>query len=97
VQLIKDEKISEQRALKLALVASIPLSKLFNAFSSWHKLVRSVAWLSRFVKYMKFKKDFEYSKHLSVFELRNARAAVIRWVQGEAFSEDIKVLESNKE
>lgn len=57
----------------------------------------SVAWLSRFVKYMKFKKDFEYSKHLSVFELRNARAAVIRWVQGEAFSEDIKALESNKE
>jgi len=55
VQLIKDEEIPEQRTVKLALVSSLPLTKLFDAFSNWHKLVRSVAWLLRFIRYMKLK------------------------------------------
>lgn len=97
VKLIQDEEIPEQRVVKLALVVSIPLNKLFNAFSNWHKLLRSVAWLSRFIRYIKTKKTIEYPKHLLVNELQGAKAAVIKWVQTESFHEEIKALEADKE
>jgi len=40
VQLIKDEGIPKQRIVKVALVVFLPLTKLFDAFSNWHKLIR---------------------------------------------------------
>jgi len=100
VQLIKDEEIPEQRIVKLALMVSLPLTKLFDAFSNWqnwHKLIHSVAWFLRFIKYMKLKRTIEYPNHLLVSESQDAKAAVIKWVQSESFHEEIKSLESDQE
>lgn len=56
-----------------------------------------MAWLLRFVKYMKLRKTVKYSKYLTVSELENAKSAVLRGVQSESFNEELKPLEAGKE
>lgn len=95
-QLIETDQIPEQRQLKIALVTCDTINNIFNAHSNWNTLVRSVAWILRFIKYKK-DKIIDSSKFLSVLELKNASLSIIKRLQEEAFHEEINRINTNKE
>lgn len=95
-KLIENDQIPEQRQLKIALVTCDTINNIFNAHSNWNTLVRSVAWILRFIKYKK-DKIINSSKFLSFLELKTASLSIIKRVQEEAFYEDIARISANKE
>ena len=62
-----------------------PLHHLLHRFSSFYKLKRAVAWLTRFKGYIQKKTR---KGHLSTEELKDAEEAIIRLVQQECLAED---------
>jgi len=97
IQHFEDDEIPEQRKVKLTLAVCAPLSEFFNAYSNWCSLVRSVAWLSRFLRYIKDKATFNDTKYLLVSELKTAINLILKRVQAESFYEEIKRMECDKE
>lgn len=53
IKLIRKEEIPEQMPVKFALFVSNMFPKFFDTFLIWHKIVRSMVCLSRFLSFMK--------------------------------------------
>lgn len=92
-----ESEIPEQRTIKLALSVVSLWNTFFRAFSSWRRLVRAVAWLTRFIKYIKEKRSVKEPKYLTASELRSAETNILKQVQHEEFSMDIVALEKGNE
>lgn len=60
-------------------------------------MVRATAWLARFVKYCKSRMPERRSHYLSVSDLKEAEEIILRRVQSEVFSEEIKALQKGLE
>ena len=79
-----------------------PLDLMMLQYSSWYKFKRAVAWLLRFVEFLKVKKCLRVSSpadvsscgRLSIDELRYAEAQIIKYVQKSAFLPVIKALQT---
>nr|CAB3263162.1 uncharacterized protein LOC104265735 [Phallusia mammillata] len=65
---------------------------LICRYSSWKKLKKAVAWLQRFVDYLRSKKNQHLSKRLTVADLESAELAIVKYVQGRQFSDEIEAL-----
>lgn len=63
----EEEEIPKQRQVKPTIFVISALNKLFKHYSSWHRLISAVGWLSMFVCYIRAKKKLP--RHLSVMEL----------------------------
>ena len=78
-----------------------PLDLMMLQYSSWYKFKRAVAWLLRFVEFLKGKKCLRVSSpvdvsscgRLSIDELRYAEAQIIKYVQKSTFLPVIKALQ----
>ena len=101
-----DEPPNELRPVKAQTVQTIiktnrteeAIDRLINHCSSFHKLKRLTAWFLRvmlFLQHCVMKKTFSMSKSLSVDELRNAEAVLIKHVQHQQFP-DCFASKSNK-
>jgi len=97
IPLIPEDQIPEKRPIKLALVTVNHLDNLFKAYSSWRRLVSAVAWISRFIRYLKAKKKVRDPKFLTVPELKEAEMIILRQVQAECFGREITTLERQNE
>ena len=79
-----------------------PLDLMMLQYSSWYKFKGAVAWLLRFVEFLKGKKCLRVSSpvvvsscgRLSIDELRYAEAQIIKYVQKSAFLPVIKPLQN---
>jgi len=95
--LIPEDQMPEKRPIKLALVATNHFDALSKAYSSWRRLVSAVAWILRFIRYLKAKKTVHDPKFLTVSELKDAEMVILRQVQAECFSKEITALERQNE
>jgi len=95
--LIEEQELPEQRPIKLALITTTPLDELFKHYSSWRRLVNAIAWLSRFVSYIKLKRTMNFPSYLTVPELKNAETIILKQVQSECFSKEITTLKKQNE
>lgn len=70
------------------------LNDLFERYSSWTKLKRTVAWLQTFSDYLLAKarqqKPAQIKKVLSVQELKKAETAIIRYVQRRVYKHEMQ-------
>nr|CAH8874594.1 unnamed protein product [Trichobilharzia regenti] len=70
------------------------LHPLFKYYSSWYKLLKAVAWLTRYVTYLKVMHLAGYENMnvgpLRVEDIRNAELAILRAAQWEAWGEIAK-------
>lgn len=66
------------------------LQRLIEYYSAYHKLCRAVAWFQRFALY---RRGIRNREELSVEDLRRAEWATLRYVQRQAFPEEIERLE----
>lgn len=70
-----------------------PLVRLWARYSSWHKLLRGVSWIRRFL-YWRLRRGLEQGdkSRLKVSELQASRTAVLGCVQREHYEAEIKDL-----
>lgn len=60
-------------------------------------MVRSVAWLSLFVDYVRSKKAIQVSGYVTAAQLKRAELILLKRVKVKGFSKEISALENGKE
>ena len=69
--------------------------KIISYYSSWYRMVKGVAWLLRFKKWLQ-NKNTKFDKFISVKEKTEASVAVIKLVQAEVYNKEINMLAEGK-
>jgi len=90
-----NEELPEVRKVKLVLVANRLANFIFEYYSEWNRMLRGVAWLTIYSKYLR--KMINGSQSLRISDLNEARKTILRMVQAEYFSKEILSLEKGKE
>ncbi|XP_064622573.1 uncharacterized protein LOC135484816 [Lineus longissimus] len=86
-----------KKEAKSCAVVTVPVDfivKLFNRYSSWPRLLKAVAYLLRFLKWL-HKKRPKMNDRLSPEELKAAERAILRCLQKRHYSNEINALRSN--
>ena len=68
-----------------------------DRFSNKNKLVRTFAWVLRFLTNLRNKGEKHHNSNLSMSEIENAEKKLIAIIQGEAFEREIKYLTLRKQ
>jgi len=92
-----EDKLPEQRPLQLTLSVIDESRDLVSRYSDWRRLTRAVAWLRRFVEYLRLKRKGSWSQSLTVQELHEAKEVLIKRAQTEAFGKDMIALKNGME
>lgn len=90
-------ELPEQRTIQLALLIISPLKDIVSRYSTWHRLLRGVAWILRFIKYIRSGRQIQASNYLSIQDLKDAEHVLLRIAQKEDFGNEIMALNKQKE
>ena len=93
------EVITPRASQSITATAGSSLDELLGKFSSWPKLVRTVAWIMRFLQFVRSKCGVPaISNHgrIRLTEMLTASRAIIKRVQRQYFQEELEALESGK-
>ena len=93
------EVITPRASQSITATAGFSLDELLGKFSSWPKLVRTVAWIMRFLQFVRSKCGVPaISNHgrIRLTEMLTASRAIIKRVQRQYFQEELEALESGK-
>lgn len=85
--------LPERKTIAIALASTLTFD-ILRRYSSFKRLCRVVAYVRRFC--FAFKKN-KRSGPLEVEEINEAERTVIRWVQQEEFSQELRCLKQNRE
>lgn len=82
----------------LAIEAQEPntIDQLLSRYSSWYILQRAVAWIRRFATWITEGRPSGSGSRLATVELQAARTAILRYVQGTHYRDDIADLRRGK-
>lgn len=72
------------------------MERFLGRYSSWYALQRAVAWMCRFTSWIMRSRPNLQGSQLQVSELKAARMAIIRYVQGARFQDAIYALSRGK-
>ncbi|CAH8630974.1 unnamed protein product [Dicrocoelium dendriticum] len=102
--LVEPDEVEFKRSTVQVFATSseIPLSALLRGCSDWIKLLRSVVWLTRFVRYLKNRvygtdNDTRRTVLITLDEFNKAEVDVIRMTQNEVYGAELKRLEEANE
>ena len=70
-----------------------PLEKLLHRYSVYHRLIKGVAWILKFIEY--HHTGTVSSKELSVHDLQRAEQRILRFIQRQAFKTERKQLQKD--
>ena len=99
-----EEKVKYEPTVTHAMISAATKAQLSNVFemsrfSSKGKLLRTLAWVLRFIKNLKsvvIKKPLNLERQVSATETEDAEKMLIRSIQGDTFRQEIEYLQSNK-
>ena len=66
------------------------LDELLHYYSDWYRLKRSVAWILRFIRWLKNKRCEKQTKFLTADEMKYAEVTIVKYVQQITYSTEIK-------
>ena len=93
---VKQNKVTVESCAVTESIQSRDITdELLTRRSCWQSLKRDVAWILRFISYLRG----QYKHHttaLSVSELQAAEQAIIRYIQRTSFKEELKTFEADK-
>ena len=98
-----DEHLEWQRNVQvnqiLAEQSSLTTNDFLEYYSNWYALQKGVAWLLRFVSFMKQRrrKMKALSGQLTVTEISAETVRIARYLQCQQFLDELKVLEASAE
>jgi len=88
--IVEEEDLPEKKPIRLALIATNITSDLLPLYSDWIKFVRAVAWLGKFIEFLRAKKTkSNLPRYLTVSNLRLAELRLIKGAQAEEFGIDL--------
>ncbi|XP_060869420.1 uncharacterized protein LOC132944179 [Metopolophium dirhodum] len=90
-----DDELPEVRKVKLLLLVIKPLNSILEHYFEWNCMLRRVAWLMVYSKYMR--KKINGPQSLTISDSDEARKSILRMVQAECFSKEISSLERGQE
>ncbi|XP_008181657.1 uncharacterized protein LOC103309000 [Acyrthosiphon pisum] len=91
------EELPEIRKMKLALITTNPVTHMINQYSEWNRMLRGIAWLRRYTRYIKGDKGCREPRQLQISDLREAKLTLLRIVQQEVFRKEFIALERGQE
>jgi hypothetical protein len=104
IRVLEDEKLEWKKNVDVHETQVKERKRLdifIQHYSSWYRLLKGVAWLNRFVKYIQDRRNGGISAvdkgPLTVSELRKAKTHVVCYVQKEAFPDEITILKREKD
>jgi len=89
-------ELLEKRPVQFALLVQTQENSILTKYSSWTKLIRITAYLTRFIHNTRQKGRDRLIGPLSVTELKTARDVWIKIAQTEAFYDEVKSLKQGK-
>ena len=72
------------------------LDNLITRYSDWNKCLRGLSWLQRFITWLRHRKEVEEKVNLTLEDLENAKYAIVKLVQRQAFHNEISELKKKK-
>ena len=104
----KFEKVEEKLEIKKEVYLTTvhpraPLNCLLFRYSSWNTLLRTFAWILKFLQWLKWsakKKETnrnEITRNISHEEIKKAKREVVAMVQKETFPQELKDLEAGRQ
>ena len=92
-----DDEVKKEKVRSYAIVQTSPLTKLIQYYSSWFKLQKAIAWLLRYVKYLKSRAGKIPAEqlqrgYLKIPEIVQATKIIVKHVQRQHFQRDIDAL-----
>lgn len=93
----KEENLPETKEVRFALMLFEPTRDLLQQYSSWTKLIRATAWLSKFIVYLRTKKMSPEKRYLTAVDLKNAETILLKRMQRDEFSKELLALEGGNE
>lgn len=96
-QILKERDLPERREVKLAMIVVKSTNKVIQHYSDWNRLKHGVAWLMRFMEYLKDRKSVSRLPYNSMIELKRAESWILRKVQWEMFPNEVQTLRRGKE
>lgn len=92
IQPVQENELPEIRPLHITLIGIDPSRDLISRYSNWRKLVRAIAWLRRFVEYLRQKRTGRWPQYIMVPEIIAAEKILIKRTQEESFGKEIIAL-----
>ena len=102
LDLIKGDPEVCKKSTVLSLSSKVEQNQLddfFIQYSSFHKLKKSVAWLRRFISWLKNRMNnriIKFEDNVTVVEMEEAESVVLRYLQKNSYAEEIEVLKSGR-
>lgn len=96
-QVLKEQDLPEKRDVRLAMMVTKNTHTIIQHYSDWNKLKRGVAWLLRFMEYLKDRKATSKLPYHSVSELKRAERWILKRVHSEMFCTELHSLIEGKE
>ncbi|XP_036143903.1 uncharacterized protein LOC118645955 [Monomorium pharaonis] len=91
------EQIPERKRQAVIALAKIDEAFIeYQRFSSFNKLLRALAYVIRFSRNLKSKKEERERGPITVIEVNKAKLAIVKLTQEEVFQEDLRELKSGK-
>lgn len=87
---IKKEKTS--LATDVKPTAESGLNVLLEKFSSWKRLVKSVAWIIKFTDWIRSKREHVTHKRITFNDMKRAKQMIVVLVQRQSFPDEIRDL-----
>ncbi|KAL9977579.1 hypothetical protein ACROYT_G014998 [Oculina patagonica] len=96
IENVPDEQLEVKKetttlATDVRIASTSTLQELLERHSSWRNLLKSVAWLAKFVKWLKNGKQIIQNR-LTTSDVRKAKLTVVALVQRQTFEREIREL-----
>ena len=88
---VESVTLPDRMSIKLTHATNASLSminELITKYSSWYKLSIAVAWLRRFVTFMKNKENVS-TGHITVTEIKDSKVRILAFVQKQIYSKEL--------
>ncbi|KAK3729294.1 hypothetical protein QZH41_002213 [Actinostola sp. cb2023] len=97
---ISDDKLEIKKEKTVLITDKTPppergLNRLLERYSNWTQLLKSVAWVTKFLEWLRNGKQLEH-KRITVKDIKKAQMTVVSLVQGQAFPQEMKELTKAK-
>lgn len=93
----KEENLPETKEVRFELMLFEPTRDLLQQYSSWIKLIRATAWLSKFIVYLRTKKMSPEIRYLTGVDLKNVETILLKIMQRDEFSKELLALEGGSD
>ena len=94
--LLQDDEVKQEVSSHLGIVEINVFEEFLQRYSSWYRLKRAVAWLLRYISWLKNGRAEIKLKPLEVSDLHESEIAILKFIQHKYYEEELRLLSAGK-